>query len=166
MTRDTADLGTFGMLRPAVSATQLRFEVDRTVLTPAGAPEFMVPIGPQALAARYWRGGAPSAWQIEQAIDQVETALMSQSLAHGARGWLASADPWLCALPGLQSAGASLTRDAIEVLFNFLAAAAETGRSRTASFAAEGEAAAALLVLRECMHHLGFDSIVSMAPGD
>lgn len=163
MTRDAEISGT-SVAPAAAPVTHLRFETGRTVLALAGTPALVVPVGPQALAARHWRAGTPSALQIEQAIDEVEMALMSQRLAQASRGWLASADPWLCALPGLQLAGDSLTRDAVELLFNALAAMAEAGRSTAVGLVTTGASAAALLILRECMHHLGFEGIVALPP--
>jgi hypothetical protein len=168
MTRDTDAPGASEASPPptAISAaTQLRFDAGRTVLAPPGAPAFEVLVGPQALAARYWRDSTPSALQIEQAIDQVEMALMAARLTHGERGSLVTADPWLRALPGLQTDDSFLTRDGVELLFNALAAKAEAGRATVAGLATEGDAAAALLILRECMHHLGFDDITARAAG-
>lgn len=159
MTRDIETMTTSGTRSPAKSATQLRFEADRTMLASPGAPEFGIKVGPQALAARYWGSGTPNPLQIEHAIDDVEMALMSERLAHGERGLLVTAEPLLCSLPGLRLTGATLTRDAVEVLFNALAAMAESGRSTAVALTTTGEAAAALLILRELMHHLGFDAI-------
>ena len=76
------------------------------------------------------------------------------------RGELRVDDSPLRALPGLQEPGASLTRDGVEALFQRLASRS-LGTPVPASELPEGrEVAAAALILRECMHHLGFARVV------
>ena len=55
--------------------------------------------------------------------------------------------------------GASLSREAVEVLFQQLASIALGRTSSGEAPVADREMAAALLVMRECMHHLGFEWI-------
>lgn len=132
-----------------------------TVTTLSSDDGDVVTLGPSpaALADACFRHDRPTAVELERAIDVVEDALMSAKppLARGAG--LTTSEPTLRQLPGLGAVGATLSRDAIEALFQELASIAlgmpdpheptVTGRDRAAS----------LLILRECMHHLGFDSV-------
>ncbi len=65
----------------------------------------------------------------------------------------------LLALPGLDSHGAGLTRDAVEALFQRLASRALGTPVAAAELPHGRDIAAALLILGECMHHLGFDRV-------
>jgi phospholipase/carboxylesterase len=118
-----------------------------------------LPIGMVGLARDALRHDPPTPAELERAIDLVEDALMLSRLAHGARGDLVTADPVLLALPGLDGQGASLTREGVESLFQSLASRA-LGMPASADESLHGpEVAAAIIILRECMHHLGFDRI-------
>ncbi|WP_249931266.1 hypothetical protein [Ramlibacter sp. 2FC] len=132
----------------------------------AGTEEvFRIAIAPRGLADRHWQQGLPSPLQLELAIDEVETALMSEHLAHADRGEIATFDPLLRALPGLQADGGRLGRGDVELLFEHLAAASLAGRDTGSNAPTRGMPAAALLILRECMHHLGFNAIVTLRDG-
>lgn len=63
------------------------------------------------------------------------------------------------ALPGLSTLGAVLSVEAIETLFQRLTSRSLGSPVALSELPAGQEIAAALLVLRECMHHLGFDEI-------
>lgn len=84
---------------------------------------------------------------------------MAARLPRGEGGQLISTDATLRELPGLQAAGALLSRDDIEALFQQLASVA-LGQSCTAPVPHGNPAKAALLILRECMHHLNYGSIL------
>ena len=141
--------------------TRLVFDAERTLFNETvGSASFSIAITPHSLAARHWHEGVPSPLQLEMAIDDVETALMNERLAYAARGELATSEPLLASLPGLNTAGSCLSRDEVELLFEHLASAAFAGHQPVASVApTSGPPAAALLILRECMHHLGFETI-------
>jgi hypothetical protein len=62
--------------------------------------------------------------------------------------------------------GAGLTRDAVEALFQRLASRALVMPVATAELPHGREVAAALLILRECMRHLGFDRVEAAAAPD
>ena len=97
--------------------------------------------------------------QLEQAIDAVEDALTSTRLTHAERGKLMTGGALVRAIPGLQHEADSLTREAVEVLFQRLASASIGPRLLVAESPVSAEVAATVLLLRELMHHLGFDAV-------
>lgn len=141
----------------------LRFEGGQTWLQLPAHPPVNLALGPAALAAAHWPQGRPTPLQIEQAIDAVEDAIEAADVHHAERGILcrmadagagAGADGegegegegkglW----PDLFGTRQTLTRDDVEAHFTRMAAQTHT---------LQGEHAAALLMLRELMHHLGF----------
>jgi hypothetical protein len=143
-------------------ATRLGFGAGETTIGFAAGP-VLLPLSPRSLAERRFRHDPPTPLELEQAIDEVEDALTATRLASAERGALVTADPHVRALPGLAVAGASLTRDGVEMLFQQLASVALGQPRALAGFATSGEAAATLLILRECMHHLGFDAVQAAA---
>ena len=141
----------------APDATRLRFEPSRVVLS-TSASEIVLSVGAQSVADTLFRHDPPTGFEVEQAIDAVEDALQASHLRQADRGELVTDDPLMRSLPGLRHEGAQLSRDDIEALFQRLASAA-LGRPDALAGLAGGPQAAALLILRECMHHLGFDSV-------
>ena len=141
------------------SPTRFHLHAEATALGFDGGHNLTLPIGPVGLARDALRHDPPTPAELERAIDLVEDALTNSRLAHGERGELVTADPVLLALPGLDGQGASLTRDEVESLFQRLASRA-LGMPASAAESLHGrEVAAAIIILRECMHHLGFDRI-------
>jgi exopolyphosphatase/pppGpp-phosphohydrolase len=141
------------------SSTRLFFHSDATALRFDSGQNVTLPIGPVGLARNALRHDPPTPAELENAIDIVEDALTRSRLAQGERGELVTTDPVLLALPGLDAPGACLTRDEVESLFDRLASRA-LGKAVPASESPHGrETAAAIIILRECMHHLGFDRI-------
>ncbi len=141
--------------------TRLRFEPGRVMLS-TSASEVVLDVGPQSVADSLFRHDPPTGLEVEQAIDAVEDALEASRLRQTDRGELVTDDPLMGSLPGLEHEGAQLSRDDIEALFQRLASAA-LGRPDALAGLAGGPQAAALLILRECMHHLGFVSIRRVA---
>lgn len=139
-------------------ASRLVLEPLRTTLSVGHAPDVSLPIGVRALAAML-RHDPPTGGEIEQAIDAIEDALAASRLPHGERGELTVGDPWLRALPGLQGSGSRLTRDEVEAVFQRVASAALGTPVARSDLPAGSEAVAALLILRECLHHLGYDGV-------
>lgn len=131
-------------LRLQPRATLLEFESDRTVTLQVGAG---------ALVDAVLRHDPPTAAELERAIDLVEDALTGLRPAPAGAG-LETADALLLALPGLGPQGGGLTRDAVESLFQRLASRALGAPVPAAELPHGREIAAALLILRECMHHL------------
>jgi exopolyphosphatase/pppGpp-phosphohydrolase len=137
-------------LRLLERSTLLEFNAGETVT---------MAVGPRGLAGDVLRHDPPTPAELERAIDLVEDALSGSRLAQVDRGNLVTADALLQALPGLDTSGASLTLDAVEVLFQRLASRALGTPVAAADLPHGRDIAAALLILRECMHHLGFDRI-------
>ena len=102
----------------------------------------------------------PSALALENAIAKVEDAIMPAArLLPTQRHSLYGADPLLLQVIHAAMANPQATtvsRDAIETLFSALARQAERPGYADAQIPQTPEFAAALLVLRECMHHWGF----------
>jgi exopolyphosphatase/pppGpp-phosphohydrolase len=136
-------------LRLDERSTLLEFEDSRTVT---------LNVGPQGLADTVLQHDPPTPAELERAIDLVEDALGGLHRVSAGTGLL-TADALLLALPGPGPQGGSLTRDAVELLFQRLASRA-LGTPVPADELPQGrEIAAALLILRECMHHLDFDRV-------
>lgn len=134
--------------------------LERSTLLELDAGETVtLPVGPQGLAEDVLRHDPPTPAELERAIDLVEDALMGSRLAQLDRGALVTTDALLRILPGLDTSSASLTLDAVEVLFQRLASQALGTPVASADLPHGRDIAAALLILRECMHHLGFDRI-------
>ena len=137
----------------------LRLLPRATLLEFDNSPSITLQVGPQALVEDVLKHDPPTPAELERAIDLVEDALTGLHLvpADGAR--LVTADTRLLTLPGLNTNGASLTRDDVELLFQRLASRALGMPAAAAELPQSREEAAALLILRECMHHLGFDRV-------
>ena len=125
--------------------------------TPAG--EVTLALGTKALRARWLPGDPPTAAGLEAAIEAVEDAVMP---LHGR--WppdallqvRASSDS-LRTLAVL--AGTATDRDGLEALFS-RATAVVMGRPVAHDpELAQGEVVAALVILREVLHHLGFERL-------
>lgn len=139
--------------------TRLRLDPHRTTLTAPGSTEVIVAAGVDDLAGAIFRHVPPTPAELEQAIDIVEDALMATKLAHTERGVLVTSDPLLRDMPGLAAEGSRLSRDNVEALFQRLASASLGHPGALGDLPANGRASAALLVLRECMHHLGYEAV-------
>ena len=124
-----------------------------------GSRQHPLPIGIATLVKAF-RQRMPSALALENAIAEVEDAIMpAAKLLPAQRHSLSGADPLL--LQVIHSATANpqattVSRDAIETLLSALARQAERPGYADAQIPQTPEFAAALLVLRECMHHWGF----------
>jgi hypothetical protein len=121
----------------------------------------VVTLGPSAAALAHacFRHDPPTAVELERAIDVVEDALMAAKVPRMVGARLTTFEPTLRQLPGLETVGATLTRDGVEALFQRLASIALGMPDPGGAVLARREVAAALLMTRECMHHLGFESI-------
>ncbi|MEQ1684871.1 MAG: hypothetical protein ABL916_14590 [Burkholderiaceae bacterium] len=137
-----------------------------TVTTLSSDDGGVVTLGPSpaALADNCFRHDPPTAGELERAIDVVEDALMAAKAPLSPGVGLTAFEPTLRRLPGLEANGATLSREAVETLFQQLASIALGMPDRGDAVVANREVAAALLITRECMHHLGFESL-RIAPG-
>ena len=131
----------------------------QTLTLTVGGVQHLLPTGIEPLVTGF-RHHMPSALALENAIAEVEDAIMPAArLLPAQRHSLSGADPLL--LQVIHSATANpqattVSRDAIETLFSALARQAERPGYADAQIPQTPEFAAALLVLRECMHHWGF----------
>lgn len=112
-----------------------------------------LPLGLHTLAQHRFQGRMPDALALEQGIEEVEDAIMPAGpwLPRPVR--LQTHDALLHAIAGVAMAEKVLTRDAVEQLFERLARQAERNGAPDALLPQEPVWAAALLALRECMHH-------------
>lgn len=141
--------------------TRLRLQPDRTVLDGRSTPAVALDVGPRSLAAGSFRRDPPAPHELERAIEVVEDALVAAGLAHASRSVLVSDDPLLRrALGGT----GMLTRDEVEARFERLAAVSLGQAVAAAGIPMDPDAAAALLLLRELMHHLGYQRVVVEDP--
>ena len=139
------------------SAVQLAFSATQTHFIHTDSRTAVLELSPALLAQACFRHVPPQAGEIEHAIDLTEEALMAARLGSLGGGDLISHDALLHRLPGLQAAGSGLSRDAVEALFDQLARAARG--LGLGLLPADAETAAALLMLRECLHHGGFSAV-------
>lgn len=127
-----------------------------------GTTEQRLDLGASRIARDFFRHDPPTAREIEQAIDVVEDEIMrlGPGLDAGIALWSQSKalQPWTAV------SGPTMTLEIVERWFERLALAAH-GRSSALDDLPPGrEAAAALLVLREFMHHRGHPSIRVVEP--
>lgn len=142
-----------------VSATDIRFEDDRTLLRASGQSTVTVLVGVRALTQQVFRHDPPTPAELEQAIDHVEDALMATGLRPAARGHLVTGVAALMAPLGVRSSGEIATRNDVEVAFQRLASVALGQPRPTGTAPLDREHAAMLLILREFMHHLGYEGV-------
>jgi exopolyphosphatase/pppGpp-phosphohydrolase len=139
---------------------RLRLQPQLTTLEFEGSRRITLPVGPRGLADAVLLHDPPTPAEVERAIDVVEDALMASRLAALDRGELVTADALVLALPGMEpTPAAGLTRDDVEVLFQRLASRALGTPVSPAELPTRRDIAAALVILRECMHHLGFHRV-------
>jgi hypothetical protein len=139
----------------------LHFEADRTVFLDGAREDSRLAMSPKGLADRHWPRSEPGPLQLERAIDDIEIAIMQACLRHAERGVLLASESVQRLLPDLLRHGTPMSRDDIEARFNRLAASALPSVRGDAELETAGESAAALVLLREVMHHLGFSALAT-----
>jgi hypothetical protein len=139
--------------------TVLRLDAHRTTLSNAAADDVVVAVGMSDIAEGLFQHEPPTPLEMERAIDLVEDALTATGLRHAARGELQTDDPRLLASLGSRVDDARLGRDEVEAIFQRLASASLGHPGLWESLPSGRDAAASLLILRECMHHLGYDAV-------
>ena len=139
-------------------ATEIRIDDHRTTLSDSGTPEVVVAVGARGLAEGLFRHDPPMPYEIERAIDRVEDALAATGLKQAVRGDLLTCEPQVHALLGLRAHGDRVTRDEVELRFQRMASASLGYRGSGDGLTAD-PAPAALLILRECMQHLGYAGV-------
>lgn len=140
---------------------RLRLQAQTTALEFGDGRIVTLTVGPRGLVEAVLRHDPPTPVELERAIDLIEDAVAGSRVADADRGDLATADPLLRALPGLGSSGSVLGRDAVERLFERLAARAHGMPVAGDELPHGRDIAAALLILRECMHHLDFRRVAA-----
>jgi exopolyphosphatase/pppGpp-phosphohydrolase len=128
----------------------------------------VIPIGTVNTGRGLFRHGLPDPLEIEHAIEAIEDALSRIHSAVPAGAALHTADPLIGRIANVAGATVGpetvLGRELVELAFNRLAGMAARRSLAQDGFPADMEFAAALLILREFMHHLQFESItVSIA---
>ncbi len=137
----------------------MHFEAARTVFFDGAREDVSLPVSPSILANRHWPHGLPGALQMERAIDDVESAIEQAGLVHADRGVLLVTDSLQNLLPDLLKRGTLCSREKVEDAFTqWVASSCTSGRGGLGR-ELRGESAAALLLVREVMHHLGFSAI-------
>ena len=123
----------------------------------------LLPLGLRSLAGRHFPAGRLNALAIEAAIAEVEDAVMPWHGKLPPASRLISSDgavAELAAWAGMPDDGPwLLTTEAVEQLFNRWAALAQGRPASQDGLPTTGGFSAALLVLREWLHHLSFDGI-------
>lgn len=140
--------------------TRIRFKDDVTLLSEGASRHVKLNVTANTMAARLFRHDPPTPGEIEQAIDWVEDALAATGMKQSVRGDLVIDNTvWFDRLE-LHAVGERMTRDQLEARFQRLASIS-LGQPRVQSDPpSDAMAAALLLILRECMHHLGYSGLV------
>lgn len=146
----------------AATSTRLRLDAEHTTLATDSGHDVVLAVGVQTISKDFFRHEPPSAFDMERAIDAIEDALTSSRLPHAERGELVTSEPLLQAWassghpPGTDT---QLSLDEVEAIFQRLASASLGHPGALIGLPQGRAAAAAMLILRECMHHLGFNSV-------
>lgn len=125
-------------------------------------------LGTRQTARAHFGSALPGPLGLEHAIAAIEDRLAQVREVSGARSTLATSDAAIVDIARRAAAGADpgtrLSIDAVERMFGRLVAVAE-GRSAASQDVPDDAAwAAALVILRECMHHLRFAAIDVLPP--
>ncbi len=143
----------------SAATSTLKVESDRCVFVDDGQAPVVLLVSPRDLAQHHWPHAWPGPLQLERAIDEVENAIEAAGLRHAVRGWLNVTPPLAQLLPDDWSDSNMMSRDLVESAFSQLAASASGARPAAAQ-AARSEAAGALLLVREVLHHLGLQGCI------
>lgn len=127
----------------------------------SGAAFLSLDLGTDSTARLFFRSDLPRPQELERAIDHVEDELMHAVAWSGEITTLATEHPLV---RGLAHNGPVLQRDSVEASFQRLASGALGDPSALRGLPTGREAAATLLILRELMHHLGFNQVVVAPP--
>ncbi|MDP2250486.1 MAG: hypothetical protein U1E02_30840 [Hydrogenophaga sp.] len=127
----------------------------------SGTASLSLDLGTESTARLFFRADLPRPLELERAIDHVEDELMRAVAWSGGHTMLATEHPLV---RGLAPGAAVLQRDAVEALFQRLVSGALGDPSALKGLPSGREAAATLLILRELMHHLGFNQVVVATP--
>jgi len=154
----------------AVATLQVGDEQSSLVLSGTSDADGLlnIPVGVQQLLRQVLKHSPPTPGELEAAIAVIEDAVMPLHALVPANAELQSTDAciWDLALavnPAAQG-GMDLSIDAVEQLFDLLAALALGRPASIAGIPSDAGFAAALLMVRELMHHLHFNSLRVAGP--
>lgn len=123
-----------------------------------------LPLGTASLARQWMRHTPPTPLDIEHAIEVTEDVLMplAAKLARTEQLQLSGSGAALIlqAVGAVPDAVLHLSLEEVEGLFNRIAMVSQGRPSRQEALPAEPEFYAAMVLLRECLHHLRFDEVV------
>jgi exopolyphosphatase/pppGpp-phosphohydrolase len=143
--------------------TRLHIGTDRTTLHTSSGETLHLAIGTRTTAAAYFHHQPPTEGEIERAIQTVEDEVTRARALAARHPLLWTDDPAIADLAHLAGIagvdGSSLPVEAVERLFDLLAALSLGRPASSAGIPADGVFAARLLILRELMHHLGFAAL-------
>jgi len=141
-------------------------EQETVIVTGAGSkPDSVLTlaIGSQKTATEFFMHAPPSPREIENAIMQVEDEITRAREMIAGYSILVTSDPYTREIVHVASGHAGsamqLTIDAVEQVFSLLASHSLGRPASSAGISADPAFAAALLILREFMHHLRFLAI-------
>ena len=127
-------------------------------------------IGSTKTADAFFRSDPPTPQELEAAIDTVEDEVMRARTLPADDATLVTADAALRDLAGVDATptphGKTWSLDAVEQMFQRLASASLGHPTALQGMPAGREAAAVLLIVREFMHHLGYESITVLDAAD
>ena len=144
--------------------TELHIGAEHTTLSrgsDAGPTETLVlRMGSLKTAAEFFQHVPPTPLEMEGAITAVEDEVMRAARWLKQGSWLRSDDAALREIAHMAgSNGAELSVEAVESLFDLLAALVQGRPAASAGVPTDTAFAATLLILRELMHHLRFPLI-------
>jgi hypothetical protein len=127
------------------------------------------PLGVDTLVRQCFHHALPRPIELEHAIEVTEEVVIAATATHAAPQWSDRATLVLAGLgatllrQALHDAGIVtqvLTTDAVESLFNRVVSLSEGRPASQDALPSDVRFCAALLMLRECMHHLNFQQVM------
>ncbi|WP_367849348.1 hypothetical protein [Rhodoferax sp. WC2427] len=129
-------------------------------LGPQAEATLELALGSHKTAAAWFHHNPPTPGELENAIQWVEDEVNRARTLVVDHPALWTTDAWVQDMAGLAGVGGTtLSIDAVERLFDLLAALSQGRPAASAGIPNTPAFAATLLVLREFMHHLGFAEI-------
>lgn len=149
----------------------LNMEEERTVLAAdasGASPVLLAGVGWRTIARDYLKHDPPSPLELENAIAAIEDAIARAPARPTKGSRLRTKDALvreIALAAGLpRDAETIFTLPAVEQAFQRLAAQASRGLQSGEGLPAGNELAAALVILRELMHHMGIPAIIVQLP--
>jgi hypothetical protein len=137
----------------------LTLSAEQTRIAAEGLLHVTVPVGPAMIVDQAFRQGQPNAAQLESAINLVEDAIMATGLQATSRGTLVADVNALHEALGVMNAPAQLSLAQVEQRYQDIAMPALRFPS-VPVLDLTPQSLANLILVRECMHHLGYVELV------